>query len=333
MSLPESTERSLMRIGALLALFIGVLLIFTYLKPLAVALLIAATLAYLCNPLVEQLMKRARISRSQAVRLVFWGMLLIGGALLGLLSWSVSWIVPHYLDELKQALAALQAWVLATMENLGWRVDLSLILTSFGRLIGELVAMAPSQGLNFLISIPTNLLWGLIILAGFYSLLRDAPQLFDWLLDLVPRTYVHHLRQLAQELDRIWGIFLRVQILMFFLLGFLFLLGAFLVILLFRSGLVRFSWIGFILLLVLVYVLVQQLDNLWLRPQLMGHHLRLHPGLVFAALTASLVLGGVLAAFLVVPLLASAKVLGRYVYCMLLDEDPYPMHSDEPSAG
>ncbi len=324
MSLTTRTERNLLLTGALLALLVAGFLAFTLLKPLVVALIIAGTLAYLCNPVVERLMRLGALSRPQAVRLTFWGFLLAGAALLGLFSWLIRWMAPRYLPDLKLALGELQAWALDALLKLGWRVDLNLLLAPLGRLVGEVLAMLPSQGLNILLNISTNLLWGLVILIGFYSLLREAPQLSQWVYDLLPDEYTPHLRLLLGELDRIWGTFLRVQVFMFFLLGVLFMFGAWLVILLFRTGLLQFSWIGFILLLVLVYALVQQVDNLWLRPQLMGHHLRLHPGVVFAGLTAALVVGGVLGALLIVPLMASAKVLGRYVYCMLLDKDPFP---------
>ena len=70
-------------------------------------------------------------------------------------------------------------------------------------------------------------------------------------------------------------------------------------------------------------------DNLWLRPQLMGQKLRLHPGIVFAGLTGALIVSGLLGALLVVPLMASAKVLGRYIYARLLDQPPWDDISEE----
>ena len=120
--------------------------------------------------------------------------------------------------------------------------------------------------------------------------------------------------------------FLRVQLLIFVVLAALMGSGTFLVIWLFRSGLLGFSPLVMIVLLVLVYTAAQQVDNLWLRPQLMGHRLQLHPGLVFAGLTGALVVSGVLGALLIVPFMASIKVLGHYIYCQLFDLPPW----DEP---
>jgi tetrahydromethanopterin S-methyltransferase subunit F len=90
-----------------------------------------------------------------------------------------------------------------------------------------------------------------------------------------------------------------------------------LIIWLFRQGWLPLSPIGLALLLVGVYAAIQQVDNLWLRPQLMGHALKLHPGVIFVGLIAGLALGGLLGALLVVPLLATVKVLSRFVYTRL----------------
>ncbi len=100
--------------------------------------------------------------------------------------------------------------------------------------------------------------------------------------------------------------------------------GFLLVIWLFRSGLIPFSPLTLIILLVLVVTLAQQVDNLWLRPQLMGKSMRLHPGLVFVGLTGALMVGGLLAAFFVVPLMATARILGRYIYFRLFDLPLWP---------
>jgi predicted PurR-regulated permease PerM len=85
-------------------------------------------------------------------------------------------------------------------------------------------------------------------------------------------------------------------------------------------------------MLVIVYALVQQVDNLWLRPQLMGHRLRLHPAIVVLALIGALVLSGVLGAIIVVPMIASAKVVGIYLHRKLLGLPPWPAAIETESA-
>jgi len=61
----------------------------------------------------------------------------------------------------------------------------------------------------------------------------------------------------------------------------------------------------------------------------LGHQLRLHPGLVFVGLIGALALSGVLGALIVVPLMASIKVIGYYIRSKLLDQTPW---LDDPNS-
>jgi hypothetical protein len=77
--------------------------------------------------------------------------------------------------------------------------------------------------------------------------------------------YQNDAQQLLDEIEEVWGVFLRVQIFIFFVLAILFILvdfGDYFI----SYRLVPFlDWIG--VMLILVYALVQ-VDNLWLRPQM-----------------------------------------------------------------
>jgi predicted PurR-regulated permease PerM len=81
------------------------------------------------------------------------------------------------------------------------------------------------------------------------------------------------------------------------------------------------SPVGLIILLIVVYAAIQQVDNLWLRPQLMGHTLELHPGLVIVSLLAALALTGLLGALLIVPILATGKVIGLHLYHRFISQE------------
>ena len=75
-------------------------------------------------------------------------------------------------------------------------------------------------------------------------------------------------------------------------------------------------------------IAVQQVDNIWLRPQLMGRAFRLHPGVVFVTLIAGLALGGILGAILAVPALATAKIIARYALAHLTGQSPWSTESE-----
>jgi predicted PurR-regulated permease PerM len=195
---------------------------------------------------------------------------------------------------------------------------------------GDLLSTLPGGSFNILSSVTTNLLWGSVIVVTLYYLLKDGHKIMPLLVQLAPDDYKDEVQRLLRDLDDIWRRFLRVQLLLFVVLFTLVAAGTLLVVYLFRSGLLKWSFIGFILLLLLVYTLAQQVDNLWLRPQFLGKHLRLHPGVVFVGLIGALALSGVLGAFVIVPIIATMKMVGSYVHRKLLGLPPWP--EEEPPA-
>jgi predicted PurR-regulated permease PerM len=74
------------------------------------------------------------------------------------------------------------------------------------------------------------------------------------------------------------------------------------------------------LLVTAVFVVVQQVDGLFITPKIVGESVGLHPMTVIVSVFAwTLILGGLLGAILAVPLTASIKVLfQRYVWARAL---------------
>lgn len=84
---------------------------------------------------------------------------------------------------------------------------------------------------------------------------------------------------------------------------------------------------------ILVYTGIQQVDNLWLRPQLLGRSLRLHPGVVLVSLIAALALSGLLGALIIVPLLATVKIVFMYLHARWLGMSYWPEPASPPETG
>jgi predicted PurR-regulated permease PerM len=161
-----------------------------------------------------------------------------------------------------------------------------------------------------------------------FYLMRDGPQLKPWFVGLFLPEYRREVSYLLNEIDEVWRLFLRVQIIIFVVLAILMLIGAGLVIWFYQLGLIPFSTLGLIGMLIIVYALVQQVDNLWLRPQMLGHQLKLHPGVVFVGLIAGLAVGNILGALVAVPLIATVKVLWHYVQHKITGTDPWPQATE-----
>jgi predicted PurR-regulated permease PerM len=293
-------------------------------SPLLQAVGIATLLGYLLDPAVRFLMRRARMRRSWAAAVTFLLFLLV---LVGIPAWLGTVAVTQLLR--------LETDFLAAVEEIGQRLTQSVVIFGYSfhlpdllrdlpTVLGDMLAILPGGSLNILSSVTTNLLWGSAVLITLYYFLKDGPRIKPWLADLAPGAYQPEIRRMLDEVDRIWGKFLRVQLLIFVILAVLAAAGTLLVVWLFRSGLVQWSLFGFILMLLLVYTAVQQVDNLWLRPQFLGKQLRLHPGIVFVGLIGALALSGMLGALVIVPIMATMKVVGRYVHRKLLGLPPWP---------
>jgi predicted PurR-regulated permease PerM len=305
-------------------ILLGIVLLVIVLNPLLYALLIAALLAYLLNPLVKLLMRRTRLTRPGGAGLVFVIFILLLASIPAALGTVAVGQFQRIKTDLMGARTLLESWIAQPIVILGFRLYPPLMLDNLEQIAGSVLSTLPEGSFNLLSAVTTNLLWGLVVLISLYYFLKDGPKIKLWLVGYTPVEYQGDLERLLDEIDEVWRVFLRVQLLIFVVLAALMGSGTFLVIWLFRSGLLGFSFLGMILLLILVYAAAQQVDNLWLRPQLMGRHLQLHPGLVFAGLTAGLVVGGILGALLIVPLMATVRVIGRYTYCKLLDLPPWP---------
>jgi predicted PurR-regulated permease PerM len=310
------TQKPLSLLWVLLGL-VGVialisLIIFT--RPLWTSLLIAALLAYLLNPLVEAGERRWPGKRPLLVPLIYIVvfLLVIGFLLtLGLLIWEQ---IPNWSRELNSAFLEMRHWLERPITFLGFTLNPQILLDYLQNAAGNAVSTIPLVSGGFFGGVTENLIWTLVVLVSLYYFLRDGRLIRVGMLRRIPYRYRAEITALWQQIDEVWRIFLRAQLLIFFILGLLIIASTSLIIWLFRSGHLPLSPVGLILLLIGVYTAIQQVDNLWLRPQLMGQTLELHPGLVIVSLLAALVLTGLLGALLIVPILATGKVIGRYLY-------------------
>jgi predicted PurR-regulated permease PerM len=292
--------------------------------PLFESLAIAALLGYLLDPVVRWLMRRWRMSRNLAAVITFFVFLLV---IIGVPAWLGAFAVRQvrgFQVDLDAALAEIERWFTQSIEFLGFSVVPNDLIGDLPAMVGDLLVTLPDGSLSVLSTVTTNLLWSSVVIVTLYYLLKDGPKIKPWLVKLAPPAYQPEIGRLLDRVDYIWGRFLGIQLFLFIIFALLLLLGTLLVVWLFRSGLLEWSFLGFVALLLAVYTAVQQVDNLWLRPQFLGRQLNLHPGIVFVGLVGALVISGFLGALVVVPLLATIKAIGQYVHHKLLGIPPWP---------
>lgn len=206
----------------------------------------------------------------------------------------------------------------------------------------------------------STLAWTLVILVVSFYMVKDRRELTGSVIDLFPVEYQNDLRQLGREISLTWNAFLRGQLILFAIMGVaIFLLATVIglpnaLLLGLISGFAEFipnlgaalaaipavliaffqadsSWLGsqmspfwFAVVVLGLYVLAQQVENLVLVPRVIGRSLNLHPMVVFLGAIAGASVAGIVGVLLAAPLLASGRLVVLYVFRKLYDLPPFP---------
>ncbi|KPK89958.1 MAG: hypothetical protein AMJ88_16860 [Anaerolineae bacterium SM23_ 63] len=261
--------------------------------------------------------------------------------------------LASYLRDLSVTLPA-QLEVLEELKvEIGpWQFDLSQInldpiLSDLASIISPLL----SQTGNLLTSVAktTASVVTLVVLAlvlGYYLLL-DFGALDTAMMTIVPHPYRGDFRRLIDETGRIWHAFIRGQAILAIVMALLvwviltILRVRFPVMLALISGLMEFvpwlgpiiagvvtimvalfqggniwglSPLGFALVVLIVFTIIQQLENNVLYPGIIGHSLKLHPLIVILSILAGGILAGLIGFLLAAPTVATLRVWLGYVY-------------------
>lgn len=203
---------------------------------------------------------------------------------------------------------------------------------------------------------------GLLLLVYLFYLTKDGNQISAWFDQLVTPNYHDEMQEMGRRLNVTWKRFFRGQLLLSLTVGVVvflvtaamglpgaFVLGilagvlevvpglgpvlamvpAVIIALIEGPTFLPVSNLVFAGIVVLVYVLIQQVENNVLVPRIMGQSLNLHPLIVLIGVIVGASVGGVLGAFLAAPVLASIKIIGWYAHAKLTDRPPFA----EPMSG
>lgn len=336
-----------------LILFIAFLI---YAHEAVTNLAIAAFVAYLINPAVVYLTTRTRMKRVAAVNLVYFSavILLVGlpATLLPIFYDEAQFIIRDLLDLSNQL-----RYALSTPIRFG---GLVFHLDELGRSIFQfqnaLLSPLPEEAIELLETTSVGVLWFLVILVSVHLFLSQWPNMRNWLINLAPPPYRSEMQELYSRIQRVWMAYLRGQIVLMFIVGVAFTIawlilgipgalvlgaiagfftlipdvGPFLamvlaagVALLEGSTWIPLSnfWVAGIV--VIVYLVLINLKNFFLRPYIMGRSVHMNEALVFIAIMIATILKGILGALLVVPVLASVVVIAGYVQRRVLGLPPF----------
>ena len=347
-------------LSVLTILFVGLLWL---IRDLISPLIIGALIAFVLNPAIGFLTQHTKLSRSGAATIVFFA------GLGGLIAF-FALMVPKLISEIQVLFIDLQSIISQTQETLSqpvtileWELNFEYLMPDLTRWLSGSITALPENAFHLLETTSKNLIWGLVILATTYYLLRDWGQLRDWLLKLMPDTYQPDFRYIYREITQIWHGYLRGNLALMFITGVLFTIawlaiglpGALIlglitgiltiipdlgpaiaavlatVVALFEgSTYLDISNIWFAVLVIGIYMLLINIKGIWIRPRIFARSVHMHDGVVFIAIMAAVVLQGILGALIIVPVLASAGVIGRYIYHRFMGLPPWnPKELDE----
>lgn len=326
-------------------------------RPLLGPLSLAFLYAYLLLPLVEFFQRRLRISRRTAVVAAYFSVLLL---LAGVTSSLVPLIIRllRALPTFLTTFAADIEELLATPVILfGRTFEADQLWQQYTELSPLSLAGATDNALQLLETTSLSLVWLLIILVTSFYLLLDWPRLITWLIGLSPPDERAEMIELMRRVNTVWRAYLRgmgrliliislIYTVLLSLVGlpaaialgvlsgllitipefgpFISALIAILVALVRGSEFLPLPNFWFAILVAAIYLIVTQVRIIWLQPRVMGGYLRLNTGLIFVALVGAILIQGTLAAFFIVPLLATLALLGQYVRAKLLKLPPFP---------
>jgi predicted PurR-regulated permease PerM len=333
-------------------------------------LVIAALIAYVLSPIVDFLYRRTRLTRPLSVLVVY----LIAILVLLAIPATIMPVVVNQVQGMNIDIAALiesyDELVKSPMYFFQWVIYPSQILPTIPELPSNFIDPIAQYSLQFVEVVSKNLIWVLVSLITVYYLMLDGYKIPGWIIRIAPKEYRPDVDHLLKQLRQVWADYLRSQLAFMFVvglvdsivwlvvglpgaifLGFLTGLTSFVheigaivsgvlsvgVALLLGSHFIPISNFWFAVLVLILYLILTAIKNVWIRPIIVGRHVHLHSGIVFVIILVALVFYGAMAAFVAVPVFVSLLVIGRYLRRRILGlppfvegEDPYTYYLLKP---
>ena len=325
------------RLLAVLAAVGLVLYLLILLKVIVVPVIVALFLATLLVPLVRWLEGRGW-RHIWAVLAVFLGAVLVIAAI-------VAGFIPLIGNELgtlrqraDEGVAEVQRWIASRPFGLS-EADLNRYLEQARERFTE-NSSGLTRGAVAGVTVVGELITGLILaLFLTFFFVKDSERFTRWILDFAGRHRERHLREIGQRsatavsgylrgqatVGLVDGVFIGIGLAVLgvplvvplafltFVAAFLPLVGAVVAGALAALVALVTKGVTTALIVVAITLLVQQLEGHLLAPLLLGRAVSLHPVVIILALAAGSILGGIIGAFLAVPIAAVVTAVGTYL--------------------
>jgi predicted PurR-regulated permease PerM len=334
---------------------LGVYLFRAVLIPLTIGIM----MAYVLQPVVRAIQRAARLPRGLATGLIYLALLV----LVVPVAWSLTPVVVKQVVYIQRELIDFFNYLQSlspgtTVEVMGVQFAVQDLVDEITSSLTSLIRSVAPGSFTFVFGAArTILLVVFTFVIGFYFT-RDAGRIAEWLRGMIPPGYRRDSEKLLTEIDGVWSAFFRGQVVLALVVTVIltvlstilglprpYLLGIWGGLLEFLPSIGNAIWgltavtvallagssylplpNGIFALIVFgAYVAFAQVDINILIPNIIGQRVRLHPVVVIIGVIIGASVGGVLGVALAAPMIASVRILGRYVFANLFDLDPFPM--------
>ena len=199
-------------------LFLAIVWFITVASALINSLIVAALFAYVLSPLVNLIIRYTRLSHNAAVNITYLLFLSILIAVPAILTPFALRQIGNITPDIDAIIDQTRSIIVERIEIGEFSVSLADSVTNFEQLIADTTTFIVGNTVSTISVISTNLVWILVVLVSIYYLLKDSHLMINSFIRLISPAYQYHARKLIQEVDIIWGRFLRGQLLLMLIL-------------------------------------------------------------------------------------------------------------------
>jgi predicted PurR-regulated permease PerM/GNAT superfamily N-acetyltransferase len=355
----ESTARwdsTTKRIVTLILLSVLVIIVYRF-RIVLPPLIIAFLLAFILDPAVDFLEDRVGLSRTLATALVFLLLILVAAAAPAVAVPPIVRAIRSLNLDFVQILDDLDRLAAQPIVFLGQEWDLLSVYQQLRETLMGFISTVATGTVDVVVGFASTLFWVIFILLSAFYMIRDKKRIVEWIDSLVPPSFRPDFIELRERITGVWHAFLRGQLIMGLLLALMTMICATIIglpnalALALLAGAMEFIpnlgpviaavpavavalfegsiWIPlsnfwFAVLVLGLYLVIQQIEGNILLPRVLGRSLDLHPLIVLIAVIAGGSLAGILGMLLAAPTVATLRVLMFYIYRRLTDENPFP---------
>ena len=355
-----TTKRTIV-IGIVIAGFLLVSQVRVVLSPLAITII----LAFILIPIADHLSARARLNRTLVVVFIYLLLLAVIVTVPALLIPPLIDQIRSFTDDLPDLIQEIGDLIHRPFVIGGFSLDLQQVYEQTSASLEGVLSSLGTQTIDILTNIAAAMVWLVFIFVASFYLVKDSAIIMRWLDEATPLVYRDDARQIRSQIAAVWNAFLRGQLNLCLVMGvvvgttmaliglpYAWLFGvlfgvlelipnlgptiaaipAILIAFLQGSTILGLTNFWFAVLVIGLSIALQQLENSFLVPRIMGQSLNLHPVVVLVAAIIGAQMAGILGIFLAAPVVATVRILAEYAYFRLLDMPPFPRQRRQSAA-